>query len=124
MESDLPSARKLALKNLVGLGWLRIVVVDGRTFEGFLWVIDGEMNVILLETVETAKINGADQERMLGMVMIGGKHIVSVEAGKKTWSEAVTRGKEEFEELERDRLNGGKKSLPSWERMAQRIVCD
>ncbi|CAO3618638.1 unnamed protein product [Mucor fragilis] len=53
----------------------RIKITDGRTFIGTFVCIDKEKNIILAHTEE---FRGAEK-RLVGLIMIPGKHIVKIE---------------------------------------------
>ncbi|KAI7894670.1 uncharacterized protein EV154DRAFT_497498 [Mucor mucedo] len=53
----------------------RIKITDGRTFIGTFVCIDKQKNIILAHTEE---FRGAEK-RMVGLVMIPGKHLVKIE---------------------------------------------
>ncbi|XP_058058891.1 uncharacterized protein LOC131209772 [Anopheles bellator] len=66
----------------------RIKMTDGRILIGFFVCTDAEANVVLQVTSEYTEIGG--EERYLGLVMIPGRYIVSIEerndVGKSWWS--------------------------------------
>ncbi|KAI9361431.1 hypothetical protein BD770DRAFT_383397 [Pilaira anomala] len=53
----------------------RVKITDGRTFIGTFVCIDKQKNIILAHTEE---FRGAEK-RMVGLVMIPGKHLVKIE---------------------------------------------
>ncbi|KAF1805107.1 hypothetical protein V8B55DRAFT_1494438 [Mucor lusitanicus] len=53
----------------------RIKITDGRTFIGTFVCVDKEKNIILAHTEE---FRGAEK-RLVGLIMIPGKHIVKIE---------------------------------------------
>lgn len=55
----------------------RIVMTDGRILVGVFLCTDAEANVILGNTCEYIKEGG--EPRFLGLVMVPGRHIVSIE---------------------------------------------
>ncbi|KAI8640873.1 hypothetical protein BD408DRAFT_313262, partial [Parasitella parasitica] len=54
----------------------RIRITDGRIFIGTFVCIDKEKNIILAHTEE---LRGGSKKRLVGLVMIPGKHIVKIE---------------------------------------------
>lgn len=61
---------------------LRIKMTDGRTLIGVFFCTDRDANIILGSCTEYLPIsqdNINDDRRMLGLVMIPGRHIVKVE---------------------------------------------
>ncbi|KAI7852305.1 hypothetical protein BDC45DRAFT_192857 [Circinella umbellata] len=53
----------------------RITITDGRVFIGTFVCTDKQKNIILAQTKEFR----GDEHRMVGLVMIPGKHLVKVE---------------------------------------------
>ncbi|KAI8058965.1 uncharacterized protein B0P05DRAFT_559193 [Gilbertella persicaria] len=53
----------------------RVRIHDGRTFIGTFVCIDKDKNIILANTEEFR----GDEKRLVGLVMIPGKHLVKVE---------------------------------------------
>ncbi|GAA5796754.1 hypothetical protein EDC94DRAFT_232344 [Helicostylum pulchrum] len=53
----------------------RVKITDGRTFIGTFVCIDKEKNIILAHTEEFRDT----EKRMVGLVMIPGKHLVKIE---------------------------------------------
>lgn len=56
----------------------RIVMTDGRILIGVFLCTDSDANVILGMCTEFTEDN--EESRMLGLVMVPGRHIVSIEA--------------------------------------------
>ncbi|OAD79409.1 hypothetical protein PHYBLDRAFT_139438 [Phycomyces blakesleeanus NRRL 1555(-)] len=54
----------------------RIQISDGRTFIGVFMCVDKDKNIILAHAEEFR----GDEKRLVGLVMIPGKHLVKVEA--------------------------------------------
>uniref|UniRef100_A0A182JTF0 Sm domain-containing protein n=1 Tax=Anopheles christyi TaxID=43041 RepID=A0A182JTF0_9DIPT len=55
----------------------RIKMTDGRILSGYFVCTDADANVVLQATSEFTEIGG--EERILGLVMIPGRYIVSIE---------------------------------------------
>ncbi|XP_040157663.1 N-alpha-acetyltransferase 38, NatC auxiliary subunit isoform X2 [Anopheles arabiensis] len=55
----------------------RIKMTDGRILSGYFVCTDADANVVLQATSEFTEIGG--EERVLGLVMIPGRYIVSIE---------------------------------------------
>uniref|UniRef100_A0A182LZ24 Sm domain-containing protein n=1 Tax=Anopheles culicifacies TaxID=139723 RepID=A0A182LZ24_9DIPT len=55
----------------------RIKMTDGRILNGYFVCTDAEANVVLQSTSEYTELEG--EERILGLVMIPGRYIVSIE---------------------------------------------
>ncbi|XP_050071562.1 N-alpha-acetyltransferase 38, NatC auxiliary subunit [Anopheles maculipalpis] len=55
----------------------RIKMTDGRILSGYFVCTDADANVVLQGTSEFTEIGG--EERILGLVMIPGRYIVSIE---------------------------------------------
>lgn len=70
--ADTPNIQKLAsYLNFKA----RIKITDGRVFIGTFMCIDKQKNVILANTREYRE----DEERLVGLVMIPGEHLVKME---------------------------------------------
>ncbi|XP_077286550.1 LSMD1 domain-containing protein Sbat [Arctopsyche grandis] len=70
-------------------GWIdkhfRIVMTDGRTLIGYFLCTDRDANIILGTCEEYLKSEMEGEEpRFLGLVMVPGRHIVSIELNDKT----------------------------------------
>ncbi|XP_053669929.1 N-alpha-acetyltransferase 38, NatC auxiliary subunit [Anopheles nili] len=65
----------------------RIRMTDGRILVGYFVCTDADANVVLQSTSEYTEIGG--EERILGLVMIPGRYIMSIEerndTGRFTW---------------------------------------
>ncbi|OAD04976.1 hypothetical protein MUCCIDRAFT_134155, partial [Mucor lusitanicus CBS 277.49] len=58
----------------------RIKITDGRTFIGTFVCVDKEKNIILAHTEEfRGGMLGSSEKRLVGLIMIPGKHIVKIE---------------------------------------------
>lgn len=83
-DKDNPKRKKLKswLNNM-----FRIKMTDGRVLIGIFVCTDADANIVMQVTSECPEIGG--EERFLGLVMIPGRYIVSIEdrndAGKFAW---------------------------------------
>ena len=62
--------------------WLRIKITDGRTLIGLFLCTDRDLNIILGRAVEHVDGDGDEfhhEPRMIGLIMIPGRHIVLIE---------------------------------------------
>ncbi|KAI9279998.1 hypothetical protein BY458DRAFT_501012 [Sporodiniella umbellata] len=64
----------------------RIQITDGRLFVGTFMCIDKQKNVILANTKEYRE----EEERLVGLVMIPGEHLVKMETEDLEVSSAYT----------------------------------
>lgn len=66
---------------------LRITITDGRSFEGWFKCVDRDCNIVLSGSEEfrdgrTPPLRSAlmaDKQRFIGLIVVPGKHVVSVE---------------------------------------------
>eukprot|EP00794_Sanderia_malayensis_P015278 gene15278-16854_t len=75
------SKDRLYLESLLNKTF-KIVISDGRTLVGSFLCTDKEQNVILgqcLEYVEKNGLENGEQPRTLGLAMVPGRHIISIE---------------------------------------------
>uniref|UniRef100_A0A182NSI3 Sm domain-containing protein n=1 Tax=Anopheles dirus TaxID=7168 RepID=A0A182NSI3_9DIPT len=85
-DEDRDNPKRMMIKS-----WLnrlfRIKMTDGRILIGYFVCTDADANVVLQATSEYTEVGG--EERTLGLVMIPGRYIVSIEerndASRFTW---------------------------------------
>eukprot|EP00954_Amorphochlora_amoebiformis_P019774 1334668-Amorphochlora_amoeboformis.AAC.1 len=80
MESD-PTAqatREASVRDLIGLP-IRLKVSDGRNVMGRFSCVDDHLNIILLDAQQILDDEKA-KPRLLGQILIPGKHVLKVEA--------------------------------------------
>lgn len=65
--------------------YFRVVITDGRILVGMFNCTDKDANIVLAMCAEYLKEDG--EPRILGNVMIPGKHIVSIEVDKRSSDE-------------------------------------
>uniref|UniRef100_A0A182Y8X0 Sm domain-containing protein n=2 Tax=Anopheles stephensi TaxID=30069 RepID=A0A182Y8X0_ANOST len=80
-DEDSDEEDKAMQKRKMLRSWLnrlfRIKMTDGRILNGYFVCTDADANVVLQGTSEFTEIGG--EERILGLVMIPGRYIVSIE---------------------------------------------
>lgn len=70
--------------------WMKINLTDGRTLTGNFLCVDRDANIIIGSATEYSSDSMSGEPRILGLAMVPGRHVVSINVKKDSIIPLIT----------------------------------